>query len=437
LKKILQFNKLFKKNIHLNAVVENLTNSQPQTTISSGRLKNKIIGIKENIHIKDAPISCASNILRNYKSIYDATVVKKIKKNGGIIAATTNMDEFAMGSSSEYSIHGIVKNPLDVERVAGGSSGGSAVAVATKMVDIALGSDTGGSIRQPAAFCGVYGLKPTYGRISRHGLISYASSFDQIGIFSNSITNMVSMFETIAGYDEKDSTSSDHTLELYHFNEKKYKIGIPQEYWGAELDENMKVVLDSFLKKLKMNGHELLPIEMPHTEYCISTYYILTTAEASSNLARYDGVQYGIRNETGNHIDMVQNTRNIGFGDEVKRRILLGTFVLSSGYYDAYFEKAQKMRRLIQDDFKSAFSKVDILLTPTVPSFPFKIGEKINDPLKMYLSDIFTVPMNLAGVPAINIPIGTARNNFPVSIQAVGNFFKENDLFNFSKLIKN
>ena len=199
----------------------------------------------------------------------------------------------------------------------------------------------------------------------------------------------------------------------------------------------MKVVLDSFLKKLKMNGHELLPIEMPHTEYCISTYYILTTAEASSNLARYDGVQYGIRNETGNHIDMVQNTRNIGFGDEVKRRILLGTFVLSSGYYDAYFEKAQKMRRLIQDDFKSAFSKVDILLTPTVPSFPFKIGEKINDPLKMYLSDIFTVPMNLAGVPAINIPIGTARNNFPVSIQAVGNFFKENDLFNFSKLIKN
>ena len=220
MKKILQFNKLFKKNIHLNAVVENLTNSQPQTTISSGRLKNKIIGIKENIHIKDAPISCASNILRNYKSIYDATVVKKIKKNGGIIAATTNMDEFAMGSSSEYSIHGIVKNPLDVERVAGGSSGGSAVAVATKMVDIALGSDTGGSIRQPAAFCGVYGLKPTYGRISRHGLISYASSFDQIGIFSNSITNMVSMFETIAGYDEKDSTSSDHTLELYHFKQK-------------------------------------------------------------------------------------------------------------------------------------------------------------------------------------------------------------------------
>tara|TARA_S200000501_G_C20871752_1_gene764612 strand:+ start:7965 stop:9293 length:1329 start_codon:yes stop_codon:yes gene_type:complete len=428
-----QFKKKNKLNTHLNAIVEDLSENPITGRNISGRLFNKTIAIKENIHIKGVKIKCASKILNNYQSIYDATVIEKIKDAGGSILATTNMDEFAMGSSSEHSIHGVVKNPIDQTRVAGGSSGGSAVTVATNMVDIALGTDTGGSVRQPAAFCGIYGLKPTYGRISRYGIVSYASSFDQIGIFSKSIENMVSMFESIAGYDKKDSTSANKPINNYNFKNKKYKIGIPHEYWGDGLDSKIKAKLEQFLDKLKSNNHKLIPIKMPYTEYSIATYYILTTAEASSNLARFDGVQYGYREKGSNHIDMTTKTRNFGFGDEVKRRILLGTFVLSSGYYDAYFEKAQKLRRLIQQDFKNAFSEIDILLTPTVPSIPFKIGEKTDDPLKMYLSDIYTVPMSLAGVPALNIPIGKLENDLPLCIQATGNFFNENELFNFAE----
>ncbi len=430
-----QFQNNIKKNIHLNAIIENLAENSIWYKDSLGVLSNKTIAIKENIHINGCRISCASNILKNYKSIYDATVIQRIKSAGGQIIATTNMDEFAMGSSSEYSSHGIVKNPIDKERVPGGSSGGSAVAVSSGMVDIALGSDTGGSVRQPAAFCGIYGLKPTYGRISRYGLVSYASSFDQIGVFSKSLDNMVSMFETIAGYDENDATSADEPINNYFFKNKKYRIGLPQEYWNEDIDFEMKSILDKFITKLKSNGHKLIPIKMPYTDYAIASYYILTTAEASSNLARFDGVQYGYREARDNPIDMTTYTRDLGFGDEVKRRILLGTFVLSSGYYDAYFEKAQKMRRLIQNDFKKAFANVDILLTPTVPGPPFKIGEKIDDPVTMYLSDIFTVPMSLAGVPALNIPIAKLDNKLPVCIQAVGDFFQENELFNFVEVI--
>ena len=433
--KIRQSQKKIKQNTHLNAIVEDLSENPIVGKNSTGRLSDKSIAIKENIHIEGVGITCASNILKNYKSIYDATVIQKIKVAGGNILATTNMDEFAMGSSSEHSIHGAVKNPIDDSRVAGGSSGGSAVAVASGMVDIALGSDTGGSVRQPAAFCGIYGLKPTYGRISRYGHVSYASSFDQIGIFSKSVKNMTNMFETIAGHDEKDATSAEEPVHPYKFEDKKYKIGIPEEYWGEGLDLEMKADLEQFLDKLKLDGHKLIPIKMPNTEYSIATYYILTTAEASSNLARFDGVQYGHREEADNPIEMTTETRNFGFGDEVKRRILLGTFVLSSGYYDAYFEKAQRMRRLIQQDFKNAFADVDIMLTPTVPAPPFRIGEKTDDPLTMYLSDIYTVPMSIAGVPALNIPIGKLENDLPVCIQVVGNFFEENSLFNFAEVI--
>jgi len=424
-----------KNNAYLNAIVKDLSKNPIRLENPSGKLAGKTIAIKENIHIEGVGITCASSILDTYKSIYDATVIERIKKAGGKILATTNMDEFAMGSSSEHSIHGAVKNPIDDTRVAGGSSGGSAVAVASGMVDIALGSDTGGSIRQPAAFCGTYGLKPTYGRISRYGLVSYASSFDQIGIFSKSVENMASMFETIAGFDKNDATSAEEPIFPYKFEDKKYKIGIPEEYWKNGIDSEMKTILDNFISKLKSDGHSIVPVSMPYTDYSIATYYILTTAEASSNLARFDGVQYGHREEADNPIDLTTETRNFGFGNEVKRRILLGTFVLSSGYYDAYFEKVQKMRRLIQRDFKNAFADVDILLTPTVPSPPFKIGEKTDDPLTMYLSDIFTVPMSLAGVPALNIPVGKLENDLPVCIQATGNFFSENELFNFAEII--
>jgi len=428
-----QINNL-KNNSHLNAIVHDLSNDPVFLDKTDGILSGKSIAIKENIHIKGIGLSCASKILQNYKSIYTATVIERIKKAGGAILATTNMDEFAMGSSSEHTIHGVVKNPHDITRVAGGSSGGSAVAVASGMVDLALGSDTGGSVRQPSAFCGIYGLKPTYGRISRFGLVSYASSFDQIGIFSNNVKDMANLFESISGNDEKDSTSALEKVKPYLFNEKKYKIGLPEEYWGKGIDPEMRKILDKFIAKLKSDGHDVKSISMPKTEYSIATYYILTTAEASSNLARFDGVQYGHRENADNPIDMTIFTRNFGFGDEVKRRILLGTFVLSSGYYDAYFEKAQKMRRLIQKDFKNAFEEFDILLTPTVPTLPFKIGEKMDDPLTMYLSDIYTVPMSLAGVPALNLPIGETKSKLPVCIQAVGDFFNENELFNFAEL---
>ena len=428
-----QINNL-KNNSHLNAIVHDLSNDPVFLDKTDGILSGKSIAIKENIHIKGIGLSCASKILQNYKSIYTATVIERIKKAGGAILATTNMDEFAMGSSSEHTIHGVVKNPHDITRVAGGSSGGSAVAVASGMVDLALGSDTGGSVRQPSAFCGIYGLKPTYGRISRFGLVSYASSFDQIGIFSNNVKDMSNLFESISGNDEKDSTSALEKVKPYLFNEKKYKIGLPEEYWGKGIDPEMRKILDKFIAKLKSDGHDVKSISMPKTEYSIATYYILTTAEASSNLARFDGVQYGHRENADNPIDMTIFTRNFGFGDEVKRRILLGTFVLSSGYYDAYFEKAQKMRRLIQKDFKNAFEEFDILLTPTVPTLPFKIGEKMDDPLTMYLSDIYTVPMSLAGVPALNLPIGETKSKLPVCIQAVGDFFNENELFNFAEL---
>lgn len=403
---------------------------------SSSRLAAKSIAVKNNIHIKGQTISCASGMLENYTAVYNATVIDRILDAGGAINATTNMDEFAMGSSSEHSIFGAVKNPIDSDRVAGGSSGGSAVAVASGFSDLALGSDTGGSVRQPAAFCGIYGLKPTYGRVSRFGLVSYASSFDQIGIFSKKIPDMTDLFAVIAGHDPKDANCMDEPVDSWKRQDKPFKIGIPKEYWGEGIETEIRLALDDFVSGLESAGHMVKAVNMPHTQYAVAVYYILTTAEASSNLARYDGVQYGLRVEADNPIDMMIRTRTEGFGEEVKRRIMLGTFVLSSGYYDAYYEKAQRMRRQIQADFTAAFKQVDILLTPTVPEPAFKRGEKLDDPLTMYLSDVFTVPMSLAGVPALNIPIGQLKNGLPVCAQAVSGFFRENDLFDFAHHLK-
>ena len=407
----------------------------------NGRLYGKLFAVKDNINIKDHPTTCASNILKNHNSIYDATAIERIEEAGGLIVAKTNLDEFAMGSSNEHSLFGASKNPNNLDYVCGGSSGGSAGAVSAKLVDIALGSDTGGSVRQPASFCGVYGLKPTYGRISRYGLTAFASSFDQIGIFSNELDDLIDTFEVIAGYDEKDLTSSDIKIEPFKYSEsstKKMRIGIPREYLDdISIDPEVKMQADNMIDFLKKNNFIIKDISLPLTQKCISVYYILSTAEAASNLSRYDGVIYGHRDSASNIKDMYKNTRTFGFGEEVKRRIILGTFVLSSGYYDSFYNKALKVRRLIKNDFLNAFKNVDIILTPTSPSSAFKIGEKINDPIKMYLSDIYTVPMSLAGLPAMSFPARCNSKKMPIGLQLTSNQFQENKIFSLSKFINN
>jgi len=404
----------------------------------NGPLYGKLFAVKDNINIKGFPTTCASNILKDHNSIYTSTAVKKIEEAGGLIVAKTNLDEFAMGSSNEHSIFGVSKNPNNLEYVCGGSSGGSAAAVSAKIVDVALGSDTGGSVRQPASFCGVYGLKPTYGRISRYGLTAFASSFDQIGIFSNELEDMISTFEVISGSDRYDSTSSKNKQEKFDFSNskaKKIKIGIPKEYFETSIDKDVKNKIESVIKFLKGNNFTIKDISLPLTKTCIGVYYILSTAEAASNLSRYDGVRYGHR-ETSNDIkSMYKDTRSYGFGREVKRRIILGTFILSSGYYDAFYSKALKVRRLIKNDFSNAFKDIDVILTPTSPFSPFKIGEKINNPIKMYLSDIYTVPMSLAGIPAMNIPCGYNEKKLPIGLQITANQFQENKIFYLSKFI--
>ena len=445
LDRIIEFQTQYKKNNHLNCFVSETSNLAIKTlnkisdSQKGNRLYGKIIAIKDNLNYIDSETTCGSKILNGYQSIYNATVVDRILIDGGLIVGKTNMDEFAMGSSSEHSYYGVTKNSVNREFVPGGSSGGSAVAVASGMVDMALGSDTGGSVRQPASFCGVYGLKPTYSRISRYGLIAFASSFDQVGIFANNIEDTSLLYNSIAGYDKNDSTSSKTTVDKFFYNKKeikKIKIGIPKEYIVDGIDQE---VLNSYKKLIsffKKHGFTVKEISLPNTKSAIATYYILSTAEASSNLARYDGVRYGLTKRDFDLENMYRDTRSEGFGDEVKRRIILGTFVLSSGYYDAYYEKAQKVRSLIQNDFIDAFNDIDVIITPTSPFLPFKIGEKINDPLKMYLSDIFTVPMSLAGIPALNIPSDVSKCGLPIGMQLVGNFFDENTLFGLSQFIE-
>lgn len=408
---------------------------------SAGKLAGMVIAIKDVLAYKNHPLTCSSNILKNFTSLYTATAVQKLIDEDAIIIGKTNCDEFAMGSSNENSAFDNVLNPVDKTRVPGGSSGGSAVAVAANLCDVSLGTDTGGSIRQPAAFCGVYGLKPTYGKVSRYGLTAFASSFDTIGPFTKSVDDAALVMEVISGKDVNDSTSvnkktPDHLSSLE--NDQLLKIGIPKEYFAEGLDEEIKTAILNIVDELKLEGYEIREIELPMTEYTIATYYILTTAEASSNLARFDGARYGFRAKNFSNLkEMYLNSRTQGFGNEVKRRIMLGTYVLSSGYYDAYYRKAQKVRRLIKEDFDKVFSEVDLLITPTTPTAAFKIGEKSNDPLQMYLSDIYTTSANLAGIPGMNIPIGKNSENLPIGLQILSQQFDEDKIFNLASHIQN
>lgn len=401
-----------------------------------GLLAGIPIAVKDNIATRGIKTTCGSKILENFVSPYDATVVEKIKREDAIIIGKTNMDEFAMGSSTETSYFKKTKNPHDLERVPGGSSGGSAAAVAGFEAPLSLGSETGGSVREPASFCGVVGLKPTYGLISRYGLIAFASSLDQIGPFARNVEDTALLLSVLAGYDEKDSTSVenksiDYTKEL-NSNVKGMKFALPKEYFGEGIDEKVKAKVLEAVEVLKGLGAKVEEISLPYTEYALSCYYIISTSEASSNLARFDGIRYGYRAENYKDLDELYiNTRSEGFGEEVKRRIMLGTFALSSGYYDAYYNKAQKIRTLIKRDFDKAFGKYDAIISPTAPILPFKIGEKINDPLSMYMSDILTVSVNLAGVCAISVPCGNL-NGLPVGLQIIGDRFKEQKILNIA-----
>ncbi len=406
---------------------------------SSGNqvLRGVAIAVKDNICTEGMRTSCGSRILANYEAQYDATAVSRLNNAGAIIIGKTNMDEFAMGSSNENSAFGPVKNPWDITRVPGGSSGGSAAAVASGVVRASLGSETGGSVRQPAAFCGIVGLKPTYGRISRYGLVAFASSLDQIGIFGQTTKDAAEVLGVIAGRDKNDSTSADVVVPDYVFSlDKDVKgktIGVPRALFSDGLDEEVRESVEYAIENFRKLGVEIVDVELPNSKYSIAVYYILATAEASSNLARFDGVRYGFRTENADELrEMYMKTREEGFGEEVKRRIMLGTYVLSSGYYDAYYAKAQKARTLLKRDFDDAFLKCDAILTPTAPTTAFKIGEKSNNPLEMYLSDIYTASANLAGIPGISVPCGVSSENLPIGLQLVAKPWAEDILFNLS-----
>jgi aspartyl-tRNA(Asn)/glutamyl-tRNA(Gln) amidotransferase subunit A len=397
---------------------------------NAGPLAGMVVAIKDNICIRGEQVSCASRILEGFTSLYDAAVIERLRAADAVFIGKTNLDEFAMGSSTENSAFGPVRHPLDPSRVPGGSSGGSAVAVAGEMADTALGSDTGGSIRQPAAFCGVVGLKPTYGRVSRFGLVALSSSFDQIGPFAHSVADAAAVLQVIAGHDGRDSTSVDVPVPDYMTSLtgdiRGLKVGVPKEALGEGLQEDVRGAIRQAMAILRGGGASVHEITLPHSEYVISTYYILMTAEASSNLARYDGARYGYRTSRATDLSGVYvKSRSDGFGAETKRRIMLGTYVLSAGYYDAYYRKAQKVRRLIQKDFLDAFKIVDCVLMPTAPTTAFRFGEKVDDPLQMYLSDVFTVSANLAGIPAISVPHGQDLQGLPVGVQILGRQFDE------------
>jgi len=395
-------------------------------------LKGLPIAIKDNISIEEIKTTCSSKMLEEYVPPYNATVVEKIKEAGGIITGKTNMDEYAMGSSTENSAFFPTVNPWGKNRVPGGSSGGSAAAVAAGMVPVSLGSDTGGSIRQPASFCGVVGLKPTYGAVSRYGLVAFASSLDQIGPLARNVEDIALMMNVITGRDEKDSTCVNRDYpdftEYLKNDVKDMKIGIPDQYFDIDFDQEVRESVLNAVEKLKKAGAKIERVNLTGAEYALAAYYIIATAEASSNLARYDGVRYGLRAEGADNLKkMFTETRQQGFGEEVKRRIMLGTYVLSSGYYDDFYLKAQKVRTLIKNDFDQLFTDYDLILSPTTPTTAFKIGEK-RDPLKMYAADIFTVPVNIAGIPAISVPCGFDQKGLPIGLQLMGAHFKEEKL---------
>jgi aspartyl-tRNA(Asn)/glutamyl-tRNA(Gln) amidotransferase subunit A len=402
-----------------------------ETMKSSSRLalSGIPIAVKDNICTEGVTTTCSSKILENFVPPYESTCTRRLKDQGYILIGKTNLDEFAMGSSTENSAFGHTGNPWDLSRIPGGSSGGSAAAVASDECIAAIGSDTGGSIRQPAAFCGVVGFKPTYGRISRFGLVAFASSLDQIGPITKNVRDSAILMNIIAGHDNRDSTSADmpvpdFTAVLGH-DLKGMKFGIPKEYFISGMDAEVETAVKEAIKKLESLGAIPVEISLPHTEYAVAAYYILATSEASSNLARYDGVRYGLRVKGDDLIDMYMKTREGGFGAEVKRRIILGTYALSSGYYDAYYRKAQQVRTLIKQDFDKAFENVDVVVTPTTPAPAFKIGEKMEDPLQMYLTDILTISVNLAGVPGISVPCGFTSEGLPVGLQIIGKDFDE------------
>jgi aspartyl-tRNA(Asn)/glutamyl-tRNA(Gln) amidotransferase subunit A len=388
------------------------------------------VAIKDVIVTQGVRTTAGSKILGNYVPPYDCTAVSRLEADGAIVLGKTNCDEFAMGSSNENSAWHPVHNPRDPTRVPGGSSGGSAAAVAADMAVAALGSDTGGSIRQPASFCGVVGLMPTYGRVSRYGLIAFASSLDHIGPLTKTVRDAAIVLKTIAGHDPMDATSSDLAVPDYVSELEKpiagLKIGVAREYFGEGLDGEVRAAVESAIEKLAQLGCEIVPVSLPHTKYAIPTYYIVATAEASSNLARYDGVRYGFRAENAHTLsEMYRLTRKQGLGNEVKRRIMLGTYALSAGYYDAYYLKAQKVRTLLAQDFHETFKKVDAVVTPTCPTVAFKLGEKVDDPLAMYLADIYTVTADLAGIPGISIPCGETKEKLPIGLQILGKHFDE------------
>jgi len=443
---------------------------------TAGKLAGSVIAVKDLICEKGKKTTCSSNILRNFESVYNATVIDKLAAEDAIFLGRANMDEFAMGSSTENSIHSPSKNPHNSEYVTGGSSGGSAAAVAANMCSMSLGSDTGGSIRQPASYCGVVGLKPSYGRVSRHGLVAFASSFDCIGPFAHNVTDAAILLEHLSGKDHMDQSSSDRPVEKYSEildDRENLKIGVPEEYFGEGLEDEVLTIIEDRLKSLEADGHTLVPINLPHSNYAIATYYILATAEASSNLARYDGIRYGHRANfeaveeelkkeqialeqrleiaTGSEheelieklakadsplIRLYKKSRTEGFGTEVKRRILLGTYVLSAGYYDAYFGKAQRVRRLIKQDFEEAFRDVDVIVSPTAPTTAFKLGENQDDPVQMYLNDIYTISANLAGICGISVPAGTHSNGLPVGIQFMADSFDEKNVLKAGRAIE-
>jgi aspartyl-tRNA(Asn)/glutamyl-tRNA(Gln) amidotransferase subunit A len=407
--------------------------SHTQNAASRPTLRGVPIALKDNICVHGMQATCGSRILAGYHPPYDATVVERLKAAGAVIIGKTNCDEFAMGSSNENSAYGAVRNPWDTERVPGGSSGGSAAAVAARIVPAALGSETGGSVRQPAALCGIVGVKPTYGRVSRYGLVAFGSSLDQVSVFGLTVKDAALILQTIAGRDEHDATTADVPVPDYvselSGDLKGARIGVPRALLGEGLDADVRARVEEAVEAYRELGAEVVDVELPHAKYSIAVYYIIATAEASSNLARYDGVRYGYRTEDPKDLrEMYRRTREEGFGAEVKRRIMLGTYVLSSGYYDAYYLKAQKVRTLIQRDFLEAFERCDAVLTPTSPTPAFRLGEKTDDPLAMYLSDIYTCMANLAGIPGVSVPCGLSSTGLPIGFQLMGRHWGESTI---------
>src|SRR5215204_397030 len=405
-----------------------------ETSGNAGALSGIPVAIKDNICVRGMQASCGSKILGDYHPPYNATVIERLTKAGAVVIGKTNCDEFAMGSSNENSAFGPVRNPWDTTRVSGGSSGGSATAVAAGIVPVALGSDTGGSVRQPASLCGVIGLKPTYGRNSRYGLVAFASSLDQIGVFAREVEDVARVLSVIAGRDPRDATTADVAVPDYTASLtgdlKGARLGFPRKLFGQGLDDEVKNSVESVVDIYRDLGAEIVDVELPSAGYAIAVYYIIATAEASSNLARFDGVRYGFRAEDAPELrQMYRKTREEGFGPEVKRRIMLGTYVLSAGYYEAYYRKAQQVRALLREDFRKAFESCDAIITPTAPTTAFLLGEKVDDPLAMYLNDVYTVTANLAGVPGINVPCGLSQENLPIGLQLLGPYWSEPTLF--------